>query len=321
MTLKNSSPYPAQNSEDSAWKTKLHDVLQMGVQLTRKPEPGLYLTATPIGNASDITLRALSTIVNAHMILCEDTRVTQKLFTMYGLTCQLMAYHDHSDSSTRKKIIKHLKEEKIIVLVTDAGTPLISDPGYKLITECITHNISVTTLPGACSPIAALTLSGLPTDRFLYAGFPPSKSIARTSFLSELKTLKTTLIFMESVHRLPASLTDMATVFGGARLASMCRELTKKFEEVRRGSLDELATHYADAGAPRGEVILIIAPPKETTDIWTEQEVDQMVQETFAKGAHIKTVAQIVAAASNWKKQSVYHRALTLKNAPPKSSS
>lgn len=222
--------------------------------------PGLYVTATPIGNASDITLRALAVLKSCDLIAAEDTRVTGKLLAMHGLHKPLTAYNDHNAARERPKLIAKLRQGGAIALVSDAGTPLISDPGFKLVREAIQEGLPVHAIPGPSAVMTGLALAGLPTDRFFFTGFLPSRSGERKSALAELKAVPATLVFFESAQRLGDSLADMAEVFG-VRTAAVARELTKLHEEVRRGLLAELAAHYADAGAPKGEVTLIVSPP------------------------------------------------------------
>ena len=196
--------------------------------------PGLYVTATPIGNAADISLRALDVLRGADLVLCEDTRVTAKLFAIHGIGTRTAPYHDHNAAEMRPRVLARLAAGEAIALVSDAGTPLISDPGYKLVREAVEAGHPVTTLPGASSVMAALTLAGLPTDRFFFAGFLSAKQEARRKELAELAAIPSTLVFLESANRLAASLADMAVALG-PREAAVARELTKKFEEVRRG--------------------------------------------------------------------------------------
>lgn len=218
--------------------------------------PGLYVVATPIGNAADITLRALSVLREVDAIACEDSRVTAKLLARHDIRAKLMAYHEHNAARVRPQILARLAAGGRIALVSDAGTPLVSDPGYKLVRGCIEAGIPVVPLPGPSAPLAALVLSGLPSDRFLFAGFLPAKAAARRKIFSELAAVPATLLFFESAQRLSESLADMADVLGD-RPAAVAREITKLFEECRRGSLAELAAHYRDAGPPKGEIVVV----------------------------------------------------------------
>lgn len=275
--------------------------------------PGLYLVATPIGNAADITLRALALLRRADLVCCEDSRVTGPFLKRYGIAAPLFPYHEHNAAKVRPQLLQKLGDGAVVALVSDAGTPLVNDPGYKLVRDCIAAGIAVTALPGPSAVLAALSLSGLPTDRFLYAGFPPPKAAARAKWLAELKPLRATLVLLESAQRLPDSLAAMAAAFGGARTAAVGRELTKKFEEVRRGSLAELAAHYAAAGPPRGEVTLVIGPPAEDEGVATAADLDAALAAAMAQGP-LRQAVDDVAAALGLPRKQVYARALQLRD-------
>jgi 16S rRNA (cytidine1402-2'-O)-methyltransferase len=279
-----------------------------------KPGPGLHLVATPIGNARDITLRALDVLAAADLIVCEDTRVTSRLMQIHGLHRPLMPYHDHNAAKVRPEILSRLAQGAVIALVSDAGTPLVSDPGYRLVVDAVAAGIKVTTLPGASSVLAALTLAALPTDRFLFAGFLPPKSAARRETLTELAPVRATLVFLESAQRLGDMLADAAAVLG-PRPAAVARELTKLFEEVRRETLGTLAAHYAAAGPPKGEVVVVIGPPTES-DGASEAEIDAALQAELAHAGPSAAAAK-VAAALNLPRRQVYARAMALKAAVP----
>lgn len=270
---------------------------------------GLYVTATPIGNASDITLRALDVLGKADLVLCEDTRVTAKLFAIHGIGTKLMPYHDHNAAEMRPRILRRLEAGETIALVSDAGTPLISDPGYKLVRAAVEAGHEVTTLPGASSVLAALTLAGLPTDRFFFAGFLSAKREGRRKELGELAQIPATLVFLESANRLAATLADMAAVLG-AREAAVARELTKKFEEVRRGSLADLARYYEDAGAPRGEIVIVVGPPHPRAPLCAH-EIDAMLENALARASLKDAVAEVVSMTGLARRE-VYARALAL---------
>ena len=276
----------------------------------RELAPGLYVLATPIGNAGDITLRALATLAAADLVLAEDTRVTAKLFAIHGLKRTLVPYNDHNAAEARPRILEKLRGGARIVLVSDAGTPLVSDPGFKLVREAITHGIAVTALPGPSAALAALTLAGLPTDRFLFAGFLPNRAGERARVLEELKSVRASLIRFESPQRLAESLRAMADVLGD-RPAAVTRELTKLHEEVRRGSLTDLAAHYEEAGPPRGEVTLVIGPPEEIAP-------DTAAIDTALRAAlpfmPVKAVADMLAGLTGAARKSIYDRALALKD-------
>src|SRR5215212_1507624 len=219
--------------------------------------PGLYVVATPIGNLKDVSFRALSTLAAADAVLAEDTRVTKTLLAHYGITTPLVAYHEHSNAAVRERMIHRLKEGRVLALVSDAGTPLVSDPGYKLVQTAITEGVPVTPIPGPSAILTALVVSGLPTDRFFFEGFLPPKSAARRARLGEIALVPGTLMLFEAPHRLPDMLADAAAVLG-ERQAVVARELTKLFETVRRGTLAELAAQFAEEGPPKGEIVVLI---------------------------------------------------------------
>ncbi|MDP9807408.1 16S rRNA (cytidine1402-2'-O)-methyltransferase [Rhizobium tibeticum] len=229
----------------------------------RPLEPALYLVATPIGNLGDITLRALETLAGADVLACEDTRVTRVLLDRYGIQNRPYAYHEHNAEEAGPRLMQALEAGKSVALVSDAGTPLVSDPGYRLAQSAIEAGYRVVPIPGASAPLAALVGSGLPNDAFLFAGFLPTKDKARRDRLAEFVAVSATLMFFESPHRIAATLAAAADVLGGDRVASVCRELTKTYEEFRRGTLAELAAHYADVDSVKGEIVLVIGPPPE----------------------------------------------------------
>ena len=278
----------------------------------KSAEPGLYVAATPIGNAGDVTLRALAMFEAADLVLCEDTRVTAKLFAIHNIRAPLDAYHEHNAAAKRPGLIQKLQAGATLVLVSDAGTPLISDPGLKLVQEALAAGVNVTALPGASSVLAALTVSGLPTDRFLFEGFLPPKKTARCAILTELAAVPATLVFLESPRRVAAVLADMAALFG-PRDAAVARELTKKFEEVRRGPLDGLAAHYEAAGAPKGELVILVAPPAKGTHVSAE-ELDALLTKALSHQSLKDAVAGIMAA-TGLPRRHIYSRALELVDA------
>jgi len=265
--------------------------------------------ATPIGNAADITLRALDTLKRANAIACEDTRVTGKLMGIHGITTPLVSYHEHNAAKMRPVLIGRMQAGEALALVSDAGTPLVSDPGYKLVRACVEAGVPVTALPGPSAALAGLVLSGLPSDRFLFAGFLPNKSGARRSALGELAGVPATLVFYESPQRLAESLADMADVLG-PREAAMARELTKLYEEVRRGPLPELAAHYAEAGPPKGEAVVIVAPPGAEAEA-RAVDVDTALREALGR-LSMRDAAAEVALLTGRPKREVYARALEL---------
>lgn len=272
-------------------------------------EPGLYVVATPIGHASDITLRALHVLGGVDVIACEDTRVTAKLLAIHGLSTSLTAYHDHNARSAGPALVKRLAEGGRVALVSDAGTPLVSDPGYRLIRACVDAGIAVVPIPGPSAVLAALCVSGLPTDRFLFAGFAPPRAGPRRRFLAEVATVAATLVLMESPRRLAAALADMADILG-PREATVARELTKLFEEVRRGTLTELAEHYREAASPKGEVTLVVSPPAEPSEA-DAADVDRRLTAALGKGS-VRDAAEQVAAETGLPKRRLYARAIEL---------
>jgi 16S rRNA (cytidine1402-2'-O)-methyltransferase len=271
---------------------------------------GLYILATPIGNARDISLRALETLKGCDVIAAEDTRVTSKLLAIHGISKPLIAYNDHNGREMRPRILARLEQGGRVVLVSDAGTPLVSDPGYKLVREAIAAGAAIVALPGPSAVLAALTLSGLPSDRFLFAGFLPSKSGERKTALEELKSIRATLVFFESAQRLDDSLAAMTESLGD-RQAVMARELTKLHEEVRRGSLTELAAHYQTAGAPKGEVTLLVAPPLDAAP--DSGRIDAALKAALAF-MPVKAAADLIAGLTDASRKQVYARALELKD-------
>lgn len=271
--------------------------------------PGLYLVATPIGNLKDITLRALEILAAADLVLCEDTRVSTKLLRAHGLSPRLRPYHEHNAARVRPEIIQAIKDGEAVALISDAGTPLVSDPGYKLVRACQEEGLTVTALPGASAALTALQLSGLPSDRFFFAGFPPPKQAARRAALGELAGVPGTLVFFESQNRLAATLADMAAVLGD-RPAAVLRELTKRFEEARRGRLSELAAHYAEAGPPKGEIAVVVGPPEESTAP-AEGALDRKLEAALGENSLRDAVARVTAETGLPRKR-VYARALEL---------
>ena len=274
-----------------------------------KLAPGLYVVATPIGNAADITLRALDTLRRADAVACEDTRVTGKLMMIHGVSTPLVSYHEHNAARMRPVLIDRMRGGEAVALVSDAGTPLVSDPGYKLVRECVAAGVGVTALPGPSAPLTALVLSGLPTDRFLFAGFLPNKQAARRTAIGELRGVPATLVFFESAQRLPDTLADLADLLGG-REAAVARELTKLYEEVRRGPLPNLAAHYAQAGPPKGEVVLVVGPPGAEAEAG-EADVDAALTEALGR-LSVRDAAAEVAARTGRPRRAVYARALEL---------
>ena len=269
---------------------------------------GLYVVATPIGNLGDITLRALATLAAADVIACEDTRVTRRLTGRYGILTPLTPYHEHNSAAARPKLLARLARGEAIALVSDAGTPLISDPGYKLVRAACEAGHAVVPLPGASAVLAALSVAGLPTDRFLFAGFLPAKQAARRARIASLGAIPATLVLFESGPRLASTLADLADGLG-PRAAAVCRELTKLHEEVRRGDLARLARDYAADAERRGEFVLVVAPPSEAAA--ATGDVDDMLRRALAH-ASVKEAVGEVAWVTGRSRREIYRRALAL---------
>ncbi|MFO1062099.1 MAG: 16S rRNA (cytidine(1402)-2'-O)-methyltransferase [Dongiaceae bacterium] len=270
--------------------------------------PGLTLVATPIGNRNDVTLRALAVLGAVDLVACEDTRVTARLLAMHGLKARLLPYHEHNAERMRPQLLARLAAGERIALVSDAGMPLVSDPGFKLVRAAIEAGLPVTAAPGPSAALTALVLSGLPSDRFLFAGFLPAKGGARRAELAALAAVPATLIVFEAASRLAASLADMAAVLG-PRPAAVARELTKLYEEVRRAPLPELAAHYAAAGPPRGEIVVVVGPPM--AEPGAAVDLDAALRQALA-GASLRDAVAAMAAATSRPRREVYRRALAL---------
>ena len=278
--------------------------------ISKSPLPGLYIVATPIGNLGDISARAAATLASANVIAAEDTRVTAKLLSHLGLRVPMTPYHDHSDERTRAALVARMERE-VVVLVSDAGTPLISDPGYKLVRDARAAGRHVTTLPGPCAAIAAITLSGLPSDRFLFAGFLPNKAKARADAITEFAGLRATLVFYESGPRLAAALTALADGLGN-REAAVAREISKLYEECATGTLADLAARYADA-PPKGEIVIVVGPPGEQiAEDADAATIDAALRAAMADRP-VAQAAKAVAKQYGLDRHEVYARALALK--------
>jgi 16S rRNA (cytidine1402-2'-O)-methyltransferase len=278
--------------------------------ISYSPLPGLYIVATPIGNLGDISARAAAVLARADLIAAEDTRVTAKLLSHLGLRVPMTPYHDHSDERTRSALVARMADE-VVILVSDAGTPLISDPGYKLVRDARAAGRSITTLPGPCAAIAAITLSGLPSDRFLFAGFLPSKAKARADTIAEFAQLRASLVFYESGPRLAAALGALAEGLGN-REAAVAREITKLYEQCVTGTLAELAARYADA-PPKGEIVIVVAPPAgEVAEEGDDAAVDAALRAALAEQP-VAQAAKAVAKRFGRDRHDVYARALALK--------
>lgn len=273
---------------------------------------GLHVVATPIGNLGDMTLRAIAVLRKADVIACEDTRVTAKLRAAFGIATPMVAYHEHNAARMGPMLIERLKRGETVALVSDAGTPLISDPGERLVREAWEAGIAVIAAPGPSAVMAALAVAGLPTERFLFAGFLPARAAARREALGELRAIGATLVLFEAPHRLTASLADMAAVLGG-RDAAICRELTKRHEEIRRGRLPDLAADSAREAPPRGEIVVVIGPPTaQAGDSPPDHEtVDVMLREALTRLGTRDAAAEI-AARTGINRRALYARALAL---------
>ncbi|WP_051131273.1 16S rRNA (cytidine(1402)-2'-O)-methyltransferase [Pseudaminobacter salicylatoxidans] len=275
----------------------------------RPLEVALYLVATPIGNLGDITLRALETLAGADVLACEDTRVTRVLLDRYGIRQRPTPYHEHNAAEAGPRLIEALESGRSVALVSDAGTPLVSDPGYRLVEQAQEHGIRVVPIPGPSAVLAALTASGLPTDTFMFAGFLPVKDGQRRTRLSELSAAPATLIFFESPRRLADTLAAMTDVYGDRR-AAIGRELTKAFEEVRTGTLAALAAHYAKAPTPKGEIVICVGPPLEQAA--EAEDVDRLLLSLAAEMPASKAAAE-AARMTGVQKQALYRRLLELR--------
>jgi 16S rRNA (cytidine1402-2'-O)-methyltransferase len=270
--------------------------------------PGLHVVATPIGNLRDITLRALETLAAADLIACEDTRVTRKLVDHYGIATPLTPYHEHNAAQARPKILARLADGAAVALVSDAGTPLISDPGFKLARAAAAAGYSVTALPGASAVLVALTVSGLPTDRFVFEGFLPARGGQRRKRIDEIKLIPATLVLFETGPRIAAALADLAAALG-PREAAVCRELTKMYEEVRRGDLATLARDTAAGEEPRGEIVIVVAPPRAPAP--DAADLDTLLRQALGR-VSVKEAVGEVAAVTGRPRREVYQRALAL---------
>ncbi len=272
--------------------------------------PGLHVVATPIGNLADISLRALATLAAADAVVAEDTRVTKTLLAHYGIATPLAAYHEHNAEVMRPHLLARLAAGAALALVSDAGTPLISDPGYKLVAEALAQGLSVTSVPGASAVLTALVVAGLPTDRFFFEGFLPPKSAARRQRIAELSTIPGTLVFFESPRRVAETLTDLAAVLG-PRDAALARELTKVFETVRRGKLSDLAAAAAATPPPKGEIVLLIGPPSAGAPAIDAADLDLRIRKAL-ESLSVKEAATVVSVETGQPRRKVYARAVEL---------
>jgi 16S rRNA (cytidine1402-2'-O)-methyltransferase len=279
--------------------------------MARPLPPGLYLVATPIGNLGDISLRALSVLARAELVAAEDTRHSKKLLSHFGLRGELTPYHEHNAERERPRLIARLRAGQSVALISDAGTPLISDPGYKLVRDALEQGLMVTSIPGPSAALAALTSSGLPTDSFLFAGFLPPRSGPRRARLEELKEVPATLVLFETAPRLAKSLADMADLLG-AREAAICKELTKLHETVTRGLLDALAVELAERETLKGEFVVVVAPPAGNADEPSDEKIEQQLAKAL-KLESFRDAVRLVAEVLNVSRARVYELGLKLK--------
>ncbi len=291
--------------------TRLQGEPKSATESAQALDPGLYIIATPIGNLRDMTLRAIDTLKAVDEVLAEDTRVARKLLDAHDIRAKLSPYHDHNGAKRRPEILNKLEAGGAIALISDAGTPLVSDPGWKLSREALDAGHAVIPLPGPSALLAGLVASGLPSDRFMFCGFLSAKSGARRSTATELSRVPATLVFYETGPRLAASLADLAETLGGDRDCAICRELTKRFEETRRGTLAEMATHYREKGPPKGEIVLLIGPPEKATV--SEDDLDAALRDAL-QSQSVKQAAAEISALFGLAKRDVYQRALALKD-------
>lgn len=269
-------------------------------------KPGLYIIATPIGNIFDISLRALEVLKQADDVICEDTRVTNSLLNHYGIKKSLHVYNDHSAEKIRPKILKKLFDNNIIALVSDAGMPVISDPGYKLVHEAIKNNIHISCIPGASAITTAIPISGMPCDQFVFLGFLPTKSKARITLLERISNIEMSIIFYETANRLIGTLGDIRTTLGNIRIAVM-RELTKEYEEIKRGDIDSVISYFKN-NAPRGEIVAIIEKNISSLD----RNLDNYIMPLMSY-MNIKNISEYISSITEYSKKEVYGRALELK--------
>ncbi|AMG86353.1 hypothetical protein H704_00943 [Bartonella bacilliformis Peru38] len=275
-------------------------------------EPALYLVATPIGNLSDITLRALQVLAGADIVACEDTRVTRVLLEHYGIQKKTFLYHEYNAQKAGPKLLKALADNQSVALVSDAGTPLISDPGFKLVGEARKAGYKIIPIPGASALLASLVVTGLPTDSFFFAGFLSAKKTQRQKRLEKLKFIPATLVFYESPHRLVESLQDMVTIFTADRPAAICRELTKKFEKVNVDNLGHLLEIYSKKDCIRGEIVVLVGEEEISTEIMSSQEIDEILRELISEYPAAKAAA-FAAKKTGLRKQELFRRLTLLK--------
>ena len=315
MRAKATSIYGTEDAAGSAVRT-----FSVGGQVLTAPKAaaGLYLVATPIGNLGDITLRGLETLAGVDIIACEDTRITRRLTERYAISAELKPYHEHNAAAARPKILEKLAQGASIALVSDAGTPLISDPGFKLVREVCAAGHNVVAVPGASSVLTALSVAALPTDRFFFEGFLPAKQTARRARLTELAKIEATLVMFESGNRVQETLADLAGIMA-TRDAAICRELTKLHEEIKRAPIAELA-RTADALETRGEFVLVIGPPPADAERMAQDEIDDLLRSSLARDSVRDAVAHAVELSGRPRRE-IYARALELAKETDKENS
>jgi len=313
MTQRNDKPGRPRRDVPAGGAKPASTFMAFGLAAEAEPlDPGLHVVATPIGNLKDVSFRTLATLAAADTVLAEDTRVTRTLLMHYGITTPLVAYHEHSNAAVRERMIARMQAGEALALVSDAGTPLVSDPGFKLVQAAIEAGLRITPIPGPSAVMTAIVAAGLPTDRFFFEGFLPQKAGARRNRLEALAQVPGTLVLFESPHRLPEMLVDAAEVLGAGRPAAVARELTKLYETIRRGTLGDLAATFAEEGAPRGEIVVIIGTAADEPDrAETDAGLDAALATALARHS-IKDAAALVADETGQPRRVVYARALAL---------
>ncbi len=280
------------------------------VMQARPLEPALYIVATPIGNLGDITLRALETLAACDLVACEDTRTSRVLLDRYGITTKTVSYHVHNEASSGERLLDDIASGKSVALISDAGTPLISDPGERITARAKVRGIRVVPVPGASAVLAALSASGIATERFFFDGFLPAKQGQRRGRLASLASLDATLVFYEAPHRLTETLEDMKSVFGDTRIGAVCRELTKSFEELTKGDFGALSARYSAAVRIRGEIVIIVAPPAEQATAIAD--IDSLLRSLVAEMPASKAAAE-ASRLTGEPKGDLYKRILAMK--------
>ena len=297
-----------ESGDVSVESLRRHVLARLDDALAQPLGPGLYLVATPIGNLADFTLRAISTIARADVVYCEDTRHSRQLLVQYGIDRDLRPFHEHNEDRELPRVLEEIAAGRAVALISDAGTPLLSDPGFKLVRSAVAAGYRVVSIPGPAAPLAALTSCGLPTDRFLFAGFLPTKQAARRARLAELASIKATLIFFEAPSRVEAALADMAAMLGSEREAAIARELTKIHEEVVRGRLGDLAKKSSGEDM-RGEFVLLVGPPAPTEV--SDEAIAARLEQSLAESS-VRDASREVAEALGVPKSRVYDLAVRM---------